>query len=137
MYASSGKSFNRPVNFFSITGVSMSLRICPECTKAFFMSLLDSHAKCPHCGVFLADRRSSKRERKVRPVTFSISGCVQRAKTTDFSGHGAGIVFAGKYLEKGTVIDVTISGLIIRKPARMVWSKQGSGSLISAGIELL
>lgn len=115
----------------------MSLRICPECTKAFFMSLLDSHARCPHCGVFLADRRNSRRERKVCPVTFSVSGSIQRAKTTDFSGHGAGIVFAGKYLEKGTVINITISELMIRRPARMVWAKQGSGSIISAGIEIL
>ena len=126
-----------PDNFFATTGEAMSLRICPECAKAFFMSLLDSHARCPHCGVFLADRRNAKRERKVCPLTFSVRGSVLRAKTTDLSGRGAGIIFAGRNLEKGTVIDVTISELMIRRPARMVWAKQGSGSLISAGIELL
>jgi hypothetical protein len=101
------------------------------------MSLLDNYARCPHCGVFLADRRSLKRERKVCPVTFSIKGAILRAKTTDFSGRGAGIIFVGKNLEKGAVIDVTISELMIKRPARMVWAKQGSGSIISAGIEIL
>lgn len=115
----------------------MNLRICPECSKAFFMSLLDSPARCPHCGVFLADRRTRKRERKVCPATFSIKGYILRAKTTDYSGRGAGIIFVGRNLEKGTVIDVTIGELIIKKPARMVWAKKGSGSIISAGIEIL
>lgn len=115
----------------------MNLRICPECSKAFFMSLLDSPARCPHCGVFLADRRTLKRERKVCPATFSIKGSILRAKTTDYSGRGAGIIFVGRNLQKGTVIDVTIGELIIKKPARMVWAKQGSGSIISAGIEIL
>lgn len=115
----------------------MSLRICPECSKAFFMSLLDSHARCPHCGVFLADRRSLKRERKICPVTFSMKGAILRARTTDFSGRGAGIIFVGRHVEKGTVIDITISELMIKRPARMVWAKLGSGSIISAGIEIL
>jgi len=115
----------------------MSLRICPECGKAFFMSLLESHARCPHCGVFLADRRSSRRERRACQAVFSVSGATLRARTTDFSGRGAGIVFTGKKIEKGTVINITISELMIRRPARMVWAKQGSGSMISAGVELL
>lgn len=115
----------------------MSIRICPECSKAFFMSLLDDHAKCPHCGVFLADRRTYKREKKELLVTLSVKGSTCRARTTDFSRRGAGITFAGMHLEKGAVIDVTIDELRIRRPARMVWARQGSGTTVSAGIELL
>lgn len=115
----------------------MSIRICPECSKAFFMSLLDDHAKCPHCGVFLADRRTFKREKKIFEVTLSVKGSSCRAKTTDFSKRGAGITFTGLKLEKGMVIDVMIDELRIKRPARMVWARQGSGLIISAGIELL
>lgn len=115
----------------------MSIRICPECSKAFFMSFVDDHAKCPHCGVFLADRRSMKREKKVLQMTLSVRGSTCRARTTDFSRRGAGITFAGLYVEKGTVIDVTIDELRIKRPARMVWARQGSGCVTSAGIELL
>lgn len=115
----------------------MSIRICPECAKAFFMPLLEEHAKCPHCGVFLADRRSFKREKKELSVTLSVKGSLCRARTTDFSGRGAGIRFAGLNLEMGMVIDVMIDELMIRRPARMVWTRQGTGQTIAAGIELL
>lgn len=115
----------------------MSLRICPECGKAFFMSLLERYARCPHCGVFIADRRSSPRERKACQAVFSVNGFRMRARTTDFSGAGAGIIFSGKRIDKGTVIDITISELMIDRPARMVWARQGSGTTISAGLELL
>lgn len=115
----------------------MSVRICPECGKAFFMSLLDDHARCPHCGVFIADRRTHRRERKELQVTLSARGSTCRARTTDFSRRGAGITFAGMSLEKDAVIVVTIDELRLTRQARMVWQRRATGATTAAGIELM
>ncbi|WKZ33982.1 MAG: PilZ domain-containing protein [Thermodesulfobacteriota bacterium] len=116
----------------------MRLRICPECYKAFFMSFGNERARCPHCGVYLAERRSSERTKKEMDLILSVNGSVYKALTTDFSDSGAGILLNGSTsLEADSMLDVCIEELSLRGRARTVWARKVSRSTTSAGLKLL
>lgn len=114
----------------------MRLRVCMDCGKAFFSSGWGESARCPHCGVFLEERRFALRYPRVLGLTMSINGSRLSAVTTDLSTGGAGIVLEGGALEKDTVMDVNIEELKLRRSARTVWARI-TGRRVAAGIELL
>lgn len=95
-------------------------------------------ARCPHCGVYLAERRALLRTKKEMGLILSVNGSVYKALTTDFSESGAGILLNGSTsLEADTLLDVRIEELDIARQARTVWARKVSRSMTSAGLKLL
>lgn len=115
----------------------MRIRVCPECYKAFYMSQDEDCIICPHCGYIFSERRIRERVKKQLDITFYHEGSEVTARTVDYSEDGAGIIYKGDSLEVDTVLDVDFGELNLRRPARTVWAKKVSRSVVSAGLMLL
>lgn len=115
----------------------MRLRICPACYKAFYISFDEGRIICPHCGYIFSERRNKSRVRKELELKFYIEGSEVKAKTTDFSEEGAGIIYSGSSIDVNTVLKVCIESLNMERTARAVWAKKVSRSMVSAGLRLL
>ncbi|HBG46035.1 MAG TPA: hypothetical protein DDW94_03505 [Deltaproteobacteria bacterium] len=113
------------------------IRICPECSKAFYVQIGTERARCPHCGVFFTERRRSRRAKMEFVMKLSVSGTIFTARTTDLTYDGAGILLKGTTIEKDTLLDVNIEELMMGWQARTVWARRVSGSVVSAGLKLL
>ncbi len=107
-----------------------------ECYKAFYMAVDDNCVICPYCGHLFCERRVQERTRKQKHISFSLNGSHTLCVTTDYSDDGAGIVYKGGFIETDTVIAVCM-GDGTRRPARAVWAKKVSRSIVSAGLRLL
>lgn len=102
------------------------------------MSFGTERARCPHCGVYLAERRAALRTRKELNLILSVNGSVYKALTTDFSESGAGILLNGSSsLETDSLLDISIDELNLKRQARTVWARKVSRSMTSAGLKLL
>lgn len=114
----------------------MQLRVCPQCYKAFYISRERDAIACQHCGHIFSERRRFGRVRDEFEIILKFNGSEISARAIDYSEAGAGIIYSGDSLEADTILDINI-GMDVRRPARMVWSRQVSRSLVSAGLKLL
>lgn len=114
----------------------MQLRVCPHCYKAFYISRDQDAIACQHCGHIFSERRQFGRVKDELEIILKFNGSEIPARTVDYSEAGAGIIYNGDSLEADTVLDIDI-GMDVQRPARMVWSRQVSRSLVSAGLKLL
>lgn len=110
----------------------MRMQVCPECYKEFYISNGWCFI-CPHCGYIFTERRAAERVKGELDAVLDVKGNVIRARTTNYTDRGAGIVYSGGFLEADTLMEITIRGKAARKAAA-VWSKKVSRSVYSAGI---
>ncbi|MBI5644321.1 MAG: PilZ domain-containing protein [Deltaproteobacteria bacterium] len=114
----------------------MQLKVCPECYKAFFIPAGRKSVICTHCYFVFSERRSAERVQRLMDMSFTIDGQMVAAKTIDYSDGGAGIIYKGDFLEKGSIVTISFGGKL-KLAAKAVWSRKVSRTLSSAGLSLL
>jgi len=115
----------------------MSLRICPDCHKAFFMADTEYCPPCPKCGYVLVEQREQNRVMQKSDFTITIEEEKRAAKTLDLSPNGARIAYEGSALPVDTVLDFNVDRLNINRPAMAVWTKQTGMGRAQSGLRLL
>jgi len=115
----------------------MSLRICPDCHKAFFMADTEYCPPCPKCGYVLVEQRVQDRVTQESDFIITIKEVERAAKTLDLSPNGARITYEGAALPVDTVLDFNVDRLNINRPAMAVWTKQTGMGQPQSGLRLL
>jgi len=115
----------------------MSLRICPDCHKAFFMADAEYCPPCPKCGYVLVEQRRQDRITQTSDFIIIINEEKRAAKTLDLSPNGARITYEGGALPVDTVLDFNVDRLNINRPAMAVWTKQTGMGRSQSGLRLL
>lgn len=115
----------------------MSLRICPDCHKAFYIADAEYCPPCPKCGYVLVEQRELDRVTQESDFTLTIKEEKRAAKTLDLSTNGARISYEGSALEVDTLLDFNVDRLNINRPAMAVWTKQTGMGRLESGLRLL
>jgi hypothetical protein len=115
----------------------MEIRVCPECNKAYYTAAVEYRPPCPHCGHVLLDRRTQERTITAKDLSFFIEGTERSATLIDLSKDGGKIIYDGESFPANTTLDINIDELNIHRTARAVWTKELTGSKVTAGLKFL
>ena len=115
----------------------MSLRICPDCHKAFYIAAAEYCPPCPKCGYVLVEQRDKGRVTQKSDFTLTIKEERRAAATLDLSANGARIAYEGDGLPVETLFDFNVARLNINRPAMAVWTKQVGTGRSQSGLRLL
>lgn len=115
----------------------MSVRVCPECDKAFLIANIDYCPPCPMCGYVLVEQRDEDRKNKRAVFTFKINGKKRQGKVLDLSMDGARISYKGSALPVNTILEFTVDKLNIRRPAKAVWTRRHGVNTTQTGLRLI
>ena len=115
----------------------MSLRICPDCHKAFYIADAEYCPPCPKCGYVLVEQRALDRITQKSDFTIIINEEKRAAAMLDFSPNGARITYEGDALPVDTLLDFNVARLNINRPAMAVWTKQVGTGRPQSGLRLL
>ena len=115
----------------------MSVRVCPECDKAFLIANIDYCPPCPMCGYVLVEQRGDDRKNKRAVFTFKIDGKKRQGTILNLSMDGARISYKGSALPVNTILEFTVDKLSIRRPAKAVWTRRHGASTLQTGLRLI
>lgn len=113
------------------------IRVCPECEKAFYAAKSPAPLSCALCACFFEDKRRSRRTRKEAGLTFRFMERSCPARLKDYSENGLRMLYAGKMLKAGSVVEVELCAENIRECAVAVWSRKLSPEVFSSGLKRL
>lgn len=115
----------------------MSLRICPDCHKAFYVTDTDYCPPCPMCGYVLVEQREQGRIMQKSESTITFKEEKRSAQTLDLSPTGARIAYEGDALPVDTLFDFNVERLNVNRPAMAVWTKQTGMGQSQSGLRFL
>lgn len=118
-------------------GENIVIRVCPECEKAFYAAVSTVPLSCALCACFFEDKRRSRRTRKEAGLTFWFMERSRAARLKDYSENGLRMLYAGKMLKAGSVVEVELGAENIRECAVAVWSRKLSPAISSSGLKRL
>lgn len=118
-------------------GENIVIRVCPECKKAFYAGTSPAPLSCAFCACFFEDKRRSRRIRKETGLTFWFMDRSRAARLKDYSENGLRMLYAGKMLKAGSVVEVELGAENIRECAVAVWSRKLSPAISSSGLKRL
>lgn len=115
----------------------MSVRVCPECDKAFLIANIDYCPPCPMCGYVLVEQRDEDRKKKRTIFTFKINGRKRQGNVLDLSMDGARISYQGSALPVNTILKFNVDKLNIHRSAKAVWTRRHRANTIQTGLRLI
>lgn len=118
--------------------LNMEIWICPRCNNAIYINTKKLFPLCFKCGCALVERRALYRKEKAANVFF-FGGApqaikIKNAKTKDVSINGVRIAYAGKPLERDSLLHFKFEGSTARKSAGVVWSRRIGKKVSESGL---
>lgn len=114
----------------------VEIRVCAECSKAFYTDSYEDSPGCSHCGYYFI-QRYRKRINSVINFTLSIDAQKIPAMVKNYSESGAMILYMGAYLPVNGLFRLNVDALSLDRVAKTVWSKQIDESKIASGVRLI
>lgn len=111
-----------------------SLRVCPNCRKAFYMTPGDFAPPCPHCGYVLIEQRGHERVKSSASISFVFAHKMRSGLVLDLSQSGLRVAYAGDFLPADEVVEVDVGELGIHGKARAVWTAELGDSIAQSGL---
>ncbi len=114
----------------------VEIRVCAECSKAFYTGPDENSPACFYCGYYFI-QRSRERINTLINFTISIDDKKMPAMVKNYSETGAMILYMGEHLPVNGVIHLKVDSLSLDRAAKTVWSKQIDESKVASGVRLL
>lgn len=120
-----------------LMGKSIVIRVCPECEKAFYAAEVLPPLSCPFCACFFENKRRDKRIGCEAGLTFRFMDRSRPGRLKDYSENGLRMLYAGKMLKAGSVVEVELGAENTSECAVAVWSRRLSPTVFSSGLKRL
>jgi hypothetical protein len=116
------------------------MKVCPQCRKVSYINNVALRSRCQHCGFPLntwTEKRAYPRIVGHYKSRITTGDNLLDGHCVDISYDGFRIVYRGKAIDKGTLIEIEVDELNARGKAEVVWSSQHSLHTAHIGVKII